>query len=509
MAIDNSDFLNSLNQLKLNNSSLLFGKMADTNIGGLSADTIQQWNMRGTNATAYRRLLAAEAAGSIRNNETDYTLASEKYYKDDYIRDENGKITGTYTPAPTTAADAEIPTQLEALRNLALAAGSNPDSINNTYFDIYKQILQNVSSALITTPAKEEAAGVEDTPAGAAVLKGTADFRYLDEAERFTIAGKAGEETYSFAAGTSLDEIAQTINDDSAATGVSATILYDASGQAVNISLASAEVGEEAFLRVDQLAGGLFGNIGASVSAKGTAAVAGTPETVARGGDYQAALATGVYGGVLSQDQEFTLAGVNGSRKFSFAAGTSVEDMAAEINAASASLGVKAEVIRNAQGAVEGLGLESLAPGERQFVNVKQERGYLFTAPGKNINVYGKSENPGESDRVNSLAQLGKTSIGGETYSFDDLLSGRLNIYDNPTAVLAVVDRAIAQAYSGEAVLNGFDPADAQLTHPYVTGNQVAGITGGSNTPTALGLNDFGSTAIADWVAARLAPEED
>lgn len=504
MAIDATELKNSMNQYRLNSMNSLLGGMPSAGSGSspLSADIIQAWSMRGANGTAYRKLLEAQETGSIKPKDPhNYELMSDKYFNDSYTKDKAGNVSYTYKPETTaTAADGDLLSQLDAMRNIASAASSNPNSINSAYANMFSAMRQNIAGALATTSGQSAVAQTGE--AAPATLNSKLGFRYLEDQQSFVIAGKAGEKSYAFGEGVSLNDIADAINGDSDATGVKAEVALDASGNAVDIKLSSTQTGKDAFIRVDQTAGSMFAAAGASVSAAGVDAAKSSSEVVAKGGDASAALATGAFGGAVSGDQEFTIAGANGSKTFSFAAGTSIEDVAAAINGASEELGVKATAIRNSNGGVEGLGIESNEMGQHQYVKVTQKKGYLFTAPDQSVSVYGKSENPDDANAVNSLAQFGRIKYGNQSYSFADLgPGGAISLDSDPGIAVAIIDQAIRDVYSGAAELKGVDMEEVLKEKPYVRTNDDRM---GSSAANAVGINNFGSAAITDWIAQRL-----
>lgn len=508
MAIDGSDLSSTMNQLRLNNANSLLSGLPSTSSSSnpISGDIIQAWTMRGANGAAYRKLLEAQETGSIKpKNPHNYELMSDKYFNDSYTKDEAGNVSYTYKPeTTTTAADGDLLSQLEAMRNIASAASSNPNSINDTYANMFNTMRQNVAGALVTK--SDSSTTTKTGEAQAANLTSNVGFRYLDEQQSFTIAGKAGEKSYTFEEGSSLSQIAEAINADSEATGVKAEVVLDASGNATDIKLASTATGKDAFIRVDQTAGSMFAAAGASASAAGVDATEEKTDVVAKGGDAVAALATGASGGKVSGAQEFTIAGANGSKTFKFEAGTDIEDVAAAINEASEELGIRATAIRNSAGDVEGLGLETLEMGQNQYIKVTQKEGYLFTAPGQSVSVYGQSENPDGANAVNSLSQFGQIKYGGQSYSFADLgPGGKISLDSDPDIAVAIIDQAIRDLYSGAAELKGVDMEEAMLERSYVQTNDDRM---GSSAVNAVDINNFGSTAITNWINQRLRETE-
>ncbi|MDR1611159.1 MAG: hypothetical protein LBT97_00075 [Planctomycetota bacterium] len=498
--IDGSDYTSALNSLKLANANSLLGS-AGSSGGVLSNDVIQQWSMLRANGKAYARLLQAQETGSVKQDKKYDDLLSDKLLNDYYTpADETNATSYTYkAPAATaekTAADGDELSQLEAMRNLALAAITNPDSINDNYVNLFGQMQQNIAGGLVTSgsSSSSDSSATESRSAAAATLTANAGFRLLTDDETFTVAGKTGEKTYSFGAGTVMEDIASAINADSPATGVKAEVVMDENGNAASVKLTSSETGKDAFVRVDQIIGSLFANAGSSKSAAGTDAVKGSDEVVARGGDAAAAIATGIYGGKTTDVQEFTIKTAKGEYAFSFAAGATAGEIAEAVNAASETLGIQAELIRNSSGEVEGLGLKTSDLGDGNYIELTQNQGYLFTAPGKKVDVTGASENPSGANRVDSLSQLGRVTIDGRSYSFADLgYGGKASLTENPAAALSVLDQALRDIYTGAAQLEGVE-----------IGGDSAAIVAGEDAETSnvLELNNWGSAAIQDWLNA-------
>lgn len=88
----------------------------------------------------------------------------------------------------------------------------------------------------------------------------------------------------------------------------------------------------------------------------------------------------------LTADQAFTVTGANGASDFSFAAGTSIEDMVSSINARTDETGVEAYAI---DGSSE-VRLASVEYGSSQSVTVEQTTGDAFAAAGDTVNDTGQ-----------------------------------------------------------------------------------------------------------------------
>ncbi len=239
-----------------------------------------------------------------------------------------------------------------------------------------------------------------------------------------------------------------------------------------------------------------------------------------------------VAGGELTEDVEFTVRGTEGERTFSFAAGTSVEDVAAAVEAAADETGVNAYAI---QGGTR-LRLASQAYGEEATVEVEQaaDSAALFAEPGQTVQDAGQNAtvdvrgvavetdgltaevanaaftgtlafNPGEpgattiaqtgyaedaltdatTERELTLndvrggvelqlgpgagdrtrfgvtgmgpQQLGRTTVDGATYTLADLFSGgAASLAQNPEAALQVLDQAIADVAAERGRIGAF-----------------------------------------------------
>ncbi|MDR0362368.1 MAG: hypothetical protein LBJ46_06775 [Planctomycetota bacterium] len=497
--IDGSDFTNAMNQFKLANNTMLLGGGL-LGVGPLSGDLIQQWGMLRANGKAYGRLLEAQENGTVKRNQGYEDLLSDKLINDYYTPGD--KSTGkTYTyKAPSVAktpdaSDGGEMSQLEALRNLALAAVNNPDSITDNYANLFETMRENIAKALITSGKTAEESTSELKEAETASITADVDFRLLADDQTFTVAGNGGERTYTFTAGTSLEHVAAAVNDNASSTGVKAEITLDESGNASGIMLNSTSAGEDAFVRVDQMVGALFAAAGKSVSAAGADAVEGKDKIESRGNDTAAAIATGIYSGKTTDAQEFVLRGAKGERAFSFTSGASAEDIAAAVNVATGETGIQAEVIRNAAGDIEGLGLKTTEVGDGNYIQIEQKQGYLFSAPGKNVEAKGTSETPSGAKTVDSLSQLGRVNWDSRTYSFTDLgPGGKASITENPNAALAVLDQAIRDIHSGAAELKGVDVGAAD--------KPSRDLGEDADRSNVLELNNFGSTALTNWLDA-------
>ncbi len=495
----NTEYQDLANQMRLNNANALLGSPANHSIAGISGDLLQQWAMLGANSSAYDKMLEAEKSGSLRKNETYTELLSDKYFND-YYDPETKKIKkATYSPIGNQTdglaieEDATSGDVLGDMRALALAAAKNKNNLNSVHHNFFDTMWNNIASNLVTK-AKDKVT-VTDKEAQPATVTKDFDERLLLDDQSFTVAGSEGEKTYNFGIGTSIEEIAAAINADSADTGVKAEFVETDDGKQ-QIVLTSTDTGKDAFVRVDQAVGDLFAEAGKSLSATGTDATTKQVDEVASGDDTRAALAAGLYGGTTSEEVKFTLEGAKGAQTFSFGKGATAEEIVSAINAAAEETGVTAEIIRNADGEAEGIGLVADEAGTGNSIVVRQEKGELFAAEGRTTSVSGSSLGGDGEDGpiINDIADLGKVNIDGVTYSFADLRSGgKASLANNPDAALAVLDQTLQDIYDGKAEVKGFDAS--QL---YLPGQNSSG--GAKASTNALEYGNYGSSAMTDWL---------
>ena len=501
MSSINNDYQSLMNQQRLNNSNALFGN-SGSSIAGISGDMLQQWAMLGANSSAYKKLLEAEKTGSIKQNSNYTELASDKYFNENYDPETKKLKKATYTPVgstgPAISSDATSGDVLNDMRTLALSAISNPSSLTSTHYDFFEKMRQNIASNLVTKGSGNSGTEVTTGEATQGTASKTVDYRLLLDDQSFTLAGNKGEKTYNFGVGTSLDDIVAAVNADSAATGVSAAVA-EKDGK-YEVTFSSLESGKDQFVRLDQLRGDLFASAGSSIKGAGTDATKGKAETVATGDDTQAALAAPIFYGRAMEDLDFTIQGANGAKTISIAKGTSAEDIVTAINDATASTGVTAELIRDSNGNVEGIGLLAEKAGAGNFVEVTQNKGSLFANAGKTVSVAGSSASKSATDgpAINNINDLGKVTLNGQAYSFADLVQGgKGSLANSPDAALAILDQAMKDIYSGRAEVKGFDPSKSDVYVPGVTNVKEPGSSSTSNTYL---FNDSGAQSLHNWL---------
>lgn len=510
-----TDYASLLNQNKLNQATGLLGNASNANIGGLSGDLINQWNMLGANSAAYRKLLQAQETGTVKQNSNQYTeLMSDKYFNDNYDA-KTGKYTNaTYKPDESVsgiAIDAEdtVADYIGDMRSLALAAISNPNGISSTHADYFEKLRSKIASNFVTGKSNDKTT-TETEEAKAAELAAETGYRLLTDDQNFSISGKDGLKNYSFTAGMSLGEVVAGINKDSKATGVKAELITDEAGQGVGIQLTSTTTGKDATIEVFQNTGDLFAEAGGSVKAQGKDAVTQESTTEVTSDDAKAAMAAGMYTGKVFEDTEFTLTGSKGSKTFSFAAGTDISEVVKAINDAAGETGIFAQTLFNGSEA-EGIGLATQNGGSKEFIEVAQSKGHLFAQEGKIARIQGSSTSSSSGGTsINDIKDLGKVTFDGQTYSFADLApGGKVSLLnqdkDGPggEVALAILDQALKDIYSGKAKIKGFDPAENPI---YIPDFDQPRNTSNKNTYE---YGNYGSTAMTDWLAKYAKTEEE
>ncbi len=507
-----TDYASLLNQNKLNQANGLLGSTSNANIGGLSGDLINQWNMLGANSAAYRKLLQAQETGTVKQNSKQYTeLMSDKYFNDNYDA-KTGKYTNaTYKPDESVsgiAIDAEdtVADYIGDMRSLALAAISNPNGLSSTHADYFEKLRSKIASNFVSSKTNDSTT-TETEKAQAATLSAETGYRLLVDDQNFSISGKDGLKNYSFTAGMSLGEVVAGINKDSAATGVKAELMTDDAGQGIGVKLTSTTEGKDATIEVFQNTGDLFTEAGGSVKAQGKDAVKQESTTEVTSDDAKAAMAAGMYTGKVFEDTEFTLTGSKGSKTFTFSAGTDISEVVKAINDAADETGVFAQTLFNGNEA-EGIGLATQNGGSKEFIEVAQSKGHLFAQEGKIARVQGSSTSSSSSGgtSINDLSDLGKVTVDGKTYSFADLApGGKVNLDESESAqiALSILDQALQDIYSGKAKIKGFDPAENPM---YIPGCDQPRNTSNTNTYE---YGNYGSTAMKDWLAKYAKAEEE
>ncbi len=217
---------------------------------------------------------------------------------------------------------------------------------------------------------------------------------------------KVNGTTINLTAGMSIEDMAAQIN-DSGLSGATAYVEYDASGAATGMRIDSDTAGTSAAVSV-QNGGGIF----AAGTAVGTDATRGTSAQAEK-----AYLEADFGSSTLSQSQKFNVVGTDGSRTYEFAAGTSIEEMAKQINSSADSTGVNAYAVRDEGTGATTLRLVSQDYGSDASVKVQQINGNGFAQAGRTVTDYGQDATlsvNGESVTTDGLtAKFGAGGVNG------------------------------------------------------------------------------------------------
>lgn len=238
----------------------------------------------------------------------------------------------------------------------------------------------------------------------------------LGTAQEFTVTGASGAQTFSFAAGTSVEDMAAQINASASSTGVNAYAIRDQGTGATSIRLASEEYGSNASVKVEQRTGDGFAQAG------GTAVDYGQDASVSVNG--QSITTQGLTANVATS-------GLNATVKFQ------VGDAG---NTTIAQTGYDQDEL-----------VDATAGKSARMTNVKG---------GMQLQLGGGG---GESDRQTvslgdfNSAALGQVSVDGKTYSINDLFGGgEASLANNPELALKVIDQAISDVASGRANIGAY-----------------------------------------------------
>lgn len=189
-------------------------------------------------------------------------------------------------------------------------------------------------------------------------------------------------------------------------------------------------------------------------------------------------------GGTLATEQEITITGAEGARTMTFAAGTSVADMAATIDAAADSTGVNAYAIRDAGSGATAIRLASAAYGSDAAIRVDQRTGDGFARQGATATDYGQDATiavNGVAVVTNGLAAnvqtndfngriaftetgaAGTTGIAQTGYDQDDLVDAAAARQANISNVSGGMQLQLGEASGGQArervSLGNYNPA--------------------------------------------------
>ncbi len=234
--------------------------------------------------------------------------------------------------------------------------------------------------------------------------------------QEFTVTGMDGSYGFSFAAGTTVEQMAEQINAMADSTGVNAYAVRDAGEGATTLRLASTEYGSDAAISVNQNTGNAFGAAGTRIADRGQdATVTVNGETVQTRG-----LTARVAGGGLNATVAFQ-EGTPGA--------TSI-----------AQTGYDQDELTNAT--------------ESRRAALTEVKGGMQLQLGEG----GGAQNRDNVSLGNyNPANLGTVVQDGETYSINDLYGGGAASLDrNPELALKIIDQAIADVSSGRANIGAY-----------------------------------------------------
>ena len=230
-------------------------------------------------------------------------------------------------------------------------------------------------------------------------------------AQEFSIAGNLGSRHFSFAAGTSVEDMAKHINEYAGSTGVNAYAVRDQGSGATMIRLASAEYGADQTVRVSQFTGSAFAQEGRTVA---------------------------------DQGQNATLT-VNGSN-------VATNGLTANIAGgnATAQIGLNENVIGQTGYEQDDL----INANQSAAASVDNIRGGMQLQLGEGSG--------GQNRETISLgnynpAVLGQVEYEGETYSLNDLYGGgAASLANNPELAMRIIDQAISDVSAGRANIGAY-----------------------------------------------------
>lgn len=258
--------------------------------------------------------------------------------------------------------------------------------------------------------------------------------------------------SFSFAEGTALTDIVKQINNMSSSTGVTAEIGKNNAGQIDGIRLTSQDYGSKQTVQVQQRTGDLFANTGETIQSNGQDArvLVNGSEVVAEG-----------------LKVNFEVRGIRGSFTLSEAAAQSGYDQTKPTDAS------------RGNALVYGIsGGSTVQLGNGAGVQYRD----LLGLPDYN------------------LANLGKVTVEGQTYSMQDLASGRsASLAENPQISLKIIDQAIRDVATGQAAIGAYQ-ANTLQSNINSLQNQYSNLI---STESFIGDTNY-ATSITDLFSANL-----
>ena len=235
-------------------------------------------------------------------------------------------------------------------------------------------------------------------------------------AQEFIVTGAEGGRTFTFAAGTTVEQMAEQINSAAGSTGVNAYAVRDQGSGATMLRLVSSEYGSNASVKVDQLEGSAFAAKGGTVVDYGQDAkidVNGSSVTT-----------QGLVASISNGDLNARIAFNEGDPNATTIAQTGYD----QDNLTDAATAQNAK-ITNITGGMQ-LQLSEGAGGQNR----------------ENVSL--GNYNP---------AMLGQIVQDGKTYSINDLWGGgAASLANDPALALKIIDQAIADVASGRANIGAY-----------------------------------------------------
>ncbi len=316
----------------------------------------------------------------------------------------------------------------------------------------------NIASSNHLSDISINFAGGTDAQAEKAHLEADFGGATLSADQQFTVTGTDGARTFSFAAGTSVADMAEQINSVADSTGVNAYAIRDDGTGATSIRLASTEYGADATVKVEQLQGNGFANAGQ------TALDYGQDATVQING--QSVVSDGLtasYTGTSSGQVAFNA----GSPDATTIAQTGYDqDTLADASAS------RDAALTNVKGGMQLQLTDGSGQQSRQTVSIGDY----------------------------SPANLGTVEYNGEKYSINDLYGGgAASLENNPELALKIIDQAISDVAAGRANIGAYQANALDTNANYLQG-AIENVT---RTESAIRDTDM-AEMMSNFIATQL-----
>jgi flagellin len=240
----------------------------------------------------------------------------------------------------------------------------------------------------------------------------------LTEDVEFTVTGENGSQNFSFAAGTAISDIADTINNNSESTGITA---YSIQGD-TQLRLTSNEYGASNQISVEQQTGNLFAAEGNTVQDSGQDATLQVNGQEVQTDGLGAEISNNNFSGTLEFNEGDPAA-------------TTIAQTGYDQDTLTDATASRTAEVGNVSGGMQ------LQLGEG--------------ANASNREVFGLNDM--------SSNNIGQVEVGGQSYSLADLMSGgTASLANNPEAALAVIDQAISDVSGERARIGAYQANNLQ-----------------------------------------------